>query len=106
MPSIQNLASFIMVRPLLCSWPTKGDAMRRFVLMLGWVLWAHEMAVVGDKLLDRGYTAIDSFETRQQCNTAMADYASLKLVQQGRVRVEFSCLPGTVNPKASKTAIG
>jgi hypothetical protein len=77
MPSIQNLASFIMVRPLLCSWPTKGDAMRRFVLMLGWVLWAHEMAVVGDKLLDRGYTAIDSFETRQQCNTAMADYASL-----------------------------
>ncbi len=95
-----------MVQPLLSSWLTKGDAMKRFVLTLGWILWAHEMAVVGDKLMDRGYTAIDSFETRQQCNTAMADYASLKLVRQGRVRVEFSCLPGTVNPKPPKTAIG
>ncbi len=95
-----------MVQPLLSSWPIKGDVVKRFVLTLGWVLWAHEMAVVGDKLMDRGYTAIDSFETRQQCHTAMADYAGLKLVRQGRVRVEFSCLPEKVNPKAAKTAIG
>ncbi len=80
--------------------------MKRFVLTLSWVLWAHEMAAVGDKLMDRGYTAIDSFETRQQCHTAMGDYASLKLVRQGRVRVEFSCLPEKVNPKPPKTAIG
>ena len=80
--------------------------MKRFVLTLGWVLWAHEMAVVGDKLMDRGYTAIDSFETRQQCHTAMTDYAGLKLVRQGRVRVEFSCLPEKVNPKVPKTVIG
>ncbi|HEY7652770.1 MAG TPA: hypothetical protein VIG07_08115 [Methylomirabilota bacterium] len=80
--------------------------MTRFVLTLGWVLWAHEMAVVGDKLMDRGYTAIDSFESRQQCHAAMADYAGLKLVRQGRVRVEFSCLPAKVNPKAAKTATG
>jgi len=103
---MENLACFLMVQPLLSSWPTKGDAMKRFVLMLGWVLWAHEMAVVGDKLMDRGYTAIDSFETRQQCHTAMTDYAALKLVRQGRVRVEFSCLPEKANPKAAKTAIG
>jgi len=80
--------------------------MKRYVLTLAWVLWAHEMAVVGDTLLDRGYTAIDSFETRQQCHTAMADYAGLRLARQGRVRVEFSCLPEKVNPKAPKTAIG
>jgi len=103
---MENLARFQMVQPLLSSWPTKGDVMKRFVLTLGWVLWAHEMAVVGDKLMDRGYTAIDSFETRRQCHAAMADYASLKLVRQGRVRVEFSCLPEKVNPKAAKTAIG
>ena len=80
--------------------------MKRFVLTLGWVLWAHEMAVVGDKLLDRGYTTIDSYETRQQCDSAMADYARLRLVRQGRVRIEFSCLPENVNPKAPRTAIG
>ena len=43
--------------------------MKRFVLTLAWVLWAHEMAV-GDRLVDRGYTAVDSFETRQQCHAA------------------------------------
>ena len=67
--------------------------MRRFVLTLGWVLWAHEMAMVGDKMVDRGYTAVDSFETRQQCHAALSDYASLKLVRQGKVKVEFTCLP-------------
>jgi hypothetical protein len=67
--------------------------MRRFVLMLAWVLWAHEMAVVGDKLMDRGYTAIDSFETRQKCHAALVDYAGLRLVRLGKVKVEFSCLP-------------
>jgi hypothetical protein len=67
--------------------------MRRFVLALGWVLWAHEMAMVGDKMVDRGYTAVDSFETRQQCHAALSDYASLKLVRQGKVKVEFTCLP-------------
>jgi len=36
---------------------------KRFVLTLAWVLWAHEMATVGDRLVDRGYTAVDSFET-------------------------------------------
>ena len=41
--------------------------MKRQVLMLAWVLWAHELAAVGEKLVDRGYTAIDSFDTRQQC---------------------------------------
>ena len=80
--------------------------MKRFVLTLGWVLWAHEMAVVGDRLVDRGYTVIDSFDTRQQCSAAMADYAGLRLVRQGRVRVEFSCLPEQVNPRARRTAIG
>ena len=67
--------------------------MRRSVLMLAWVLWAHEMAVVGDKLMDRGYTVIDSFETRQKCHVALADYAGLRLVRLGKVKVEFSCLP-------------
>ena len=60
--------------------------MRRSVLALGWVLWAHEMAAVGDKMVDRGYTAVDSFETRQQCHAALSDYSSLKLVRQGKVK--------------------
>jgi hypothetical protein len=80
--------------------------MKRYVLTLAWVLWAHEMAMVGDKLTDRGYTAIDSFETRQLCHAAMADYASLKLVRQGRVRVEFSCLPEKADPRVPRTAVG
>jgi len=67
--------------------------MRRFVLALAWVLWAHEMAAMGDKMVDRGYTAVDSFETRQQCHAALSDYASLKLVRQGKVKIEFTCLP-------------
>jgi hypothetical protein len=36
----------------------------------------------------------------------MTDYSRLRLVRQGRVRIEFSCLPENVNPKAPKTAIG
>jgi hypothetical protein len=80
--------------------------MRRYLLALAWVLWAHEMTMVGGKLLDRGYTAIDSFETRQQCHVAMADYAALRLVRQGQVRVNFSCLPEKTDPRTSRTAIG
>lgn len=80
--------------------------MKRYVLTLAWVLWAHEMAVVGDKLLDRGHTAIDTYDSRQKCDAAMADYSQLRLVRQGRVRIEFSCLPEHVDPKAPKTAIG
>jgi len=65
--------------------------MKRHVLMLAWVLWAHELAAVGEKLVDRGYTAIDSFDTRQQCHAAMTDYVGLKLVRQGKVKIEFTC---------------
>ena len=32
--------------------------MKRFVVTLAWVLWAHELAQVGDRLVDRGYTAV------------------------------------------------
>ena len=80
--------------------------MRRYLLTLAWVLWAHEMAMVGDKVVDRGYTAIDSFETRQLCHAAMADYAALRLVRQGPVRVDFSCLPEKTDPRASRTGTG
>jgi hypothetical protein len=80
--------------------------MKRYLLTLAWVLWAHEMAQVGDKVVDRGYTAIDSFETRQLCHAAMADYASLKLVRQGKVRVEFTCLPEKTDPRTARIAIG
>jgi hypothetical protein len=80
--------------------------MKRYLLTLAWVLWAHEMVMVGDQLVDRGYTAIDSFETRQLCHAAMADYAALKLVRQGRVRVDFSCLPEKTDPRRPRTAIG
>jgi hypothetical protein len=80
--------------------------MERYLLTLAWVLWAHEMVMVGDQLVDRGYTAIDSFETRQLCHAAMADYAALKLVRQGRVRVDFSCLPEKTDPRRPRTAIG
>jgi hypothetical protein len=82
--------------------------MKRYVLTLAlaWILWAHETAQVGDQLIDRGYTAIDSFETRQLCHAAMADYVALKLVRLGKVRVEFSCLPEQTNPKAPRTAVG
>ena len=80
--------------------------MKRYVLTLAWVLWAHETALVGDKLTDRGYTPIDSFETRQLCHAAMADFASLRLIRQGRVRVEFSCLPETTDPRVPRTAVG
>jgi hypothetical protein len=80
--------------------------MRRFVLALAWVLWAHEMTAVGDKMVDRGYTAVDSFETRQQCHTALADYSSLRLVRQGKVKIEFTCLPEKTDPKPPRSAIG
>ena len=80
--------------------------MKRFVLTLAWVLWAHEVAQVGDRLVDRGYTAIDSFETRQLCHAAMADYVALKLVRQGNVRIDFNCLPEQMDPRTARTAIG
>ena len=80
--------------------------MQRYVLTLAWILWAHEMAVVGDKVVDRGYTAIDSFETRERCHAAMADYVQLKLVRLGRVKVEFSCAPDAPSMRPSKTVIG
>ena len=80
--------------------------MKRFVLTLAWVLWAHEMAQVGDRLVDRGYTAVDSFETRQQCHAALADYSALKLVRQGKVKVEFTCLPEKTEPRPPRTAVG
>lgn len=80
--------------------------MKRFGLALAWVLWAHEMAMVGDKMVDRGYTEVDSFETRQQCHVALSDYASLKLVRQGKVKVEFTCLPEKTDPKPPRSAIG
>ena len=80
--------------------------MKRFVVTLAWVLWAHELAQVGDRLVDRGYTAVDSFETRQQCHAALADYSALKLVRQGKVKVEFTCLPEKTEPRPPRTAIG
>jgi hypothetical protein len=80
--------------------------MKRFVLTLAWVLWAHEMTTVGDRLVDRGYTAVDSFETRQQCHAALADYSALKLVRQGKVKVEFTCLPEKTEPRPPRTAVG
>ncbi len=58
--------------------------MKRYALTLAWILWAHETAQVGDQLIDRGYTAIDSFETRQLCHAAMTDYAGLKGAAVGR----------------------
>lgn len=73
--------------------------MRRYLLTLAWVLWAHEMGMMGDKVVDRGYTAIDSFETRRLCHAAMADYAALRLVRQGAVRIDFSCLPEKTDPR-------
>jgi hypothetical protein len=102
-----------MVRPLLSLRATNDRGtlrmpMKRYVLTLAWILWAHETAQVGDRIIDRGYTAIDSFETRQLCHAAMADYAGLKLVRQGKVRVEFSCVPEPTNPKPnpSRSAVG
>lgn len=80
--------------------------MKRFVITLAWVLWAHELAQVGDRLVDRGYTAVDSFETRQQCHAALADYSALKLVRQGKVKVEFTCLPEKTEPRPPRTAVG
>jgi hypothetical protein len=80
--------------------------MKRYMLTLAWILWAHEIAQVGEQLVDRGYTAIDSFETRQLCHAAMTDYAGLKLVRQGKIRVDFSCLPEPTSPKQPRSAIG
>jgi hypothetical protein len=57
-------------------------------------------------MVDRGYTAVDSFETRQQCHAALSDFASLKLVRQGKVKLEFTCLPEKTDPKPSRSAIG
>jgi hypothetical protein len=79
--------------------------MKRYVLMLAWVLWAHELAAVGEKLVDRGYTAIDSFDTRQQCHAAMADYVGLKLVRQGKVKIEFTCTQESPSSR-TRTATG
>jgi hypothetical protein len=36
----------------------------------------------------------------------MADYSSLRLVRQGQVRVDFSCLPEKTDPLARPTVIG
>ena len=80
--------------------------MKRSVLTLAWILWAHETAQVGDQTVDRGYTAIDSFETRPLCHAAMADYAGLKLVRQGKIRVDFSCLPERTSPKPARSTVG
>ena len=80
--------------------------MKRYVLTLAWILWAHETVMVGDQVVDRGRTAIDSFESRQLCHAAMADYAGLKLARQGKVRIEFSCVPEKTGPKSSRTAVG
>jgi len=80
--------------------------MKRYVVTLAWILWAHETAVVDGKLVDRGRTPIDSFETRQLCHAAMADYAGLKLIRQGRVKIEFTCLPEKPTQKPSRTAVG
>ncbi|MGH7301191.1 MAG: hypothetical protein ACREK9_00470 [Candidatus Rokuibacteriota bacterium] len=78
----------------------------RYVVTLAWILWAHETTTVGGRLVDRGYTAIDSFETRRLCHAAMTDYAGLKLVRQGKVKIEFSCLPEKSNPRSRRTAVG
>jgi hypothetical protein len=98
-----------MVQPLLSLEGTKrqgDDPMKRYMLTLAWILWAHETAQVGEQIVDRGYTAIDSFETRQLCHAAMADYAGLKLVRQGKIRVDFSCLPEQTSPKPPRAAVG
>ena len=81
--------------------------MKRYMVILAWVLWAHETAQVGERIVDRGYTAIDSFETRHLCYAAMTDYAALKLVRQGKIRVDFSCLPEQTSPKKPpRSAVG
>ena len=98
-----------MVQPLLSLGGTNDRGtipMKRYVLTLAWILWAHETTQVGEQIIYRGYTAIDSFETRHLCHAAMTDYAGLKLVRQGRIRVEFSCLPERTNPKAPRPAVG
>ncbi|MEX2220618.1 MAG: hypothetical protein WEG40_02375 [Candidatus Rokuibacteriota bacterium] len=79
--------------------------MKRYVVTLAWILWAHETAQVGGRLVDRGYTAIDSFETRQLCHAAMTDFAGLKLVRQGKVKIDFTCLPEKTSPKPPRTAV-
>ena len=80
--------------------------MKRFVLSLAWVLWAHETTMVGERLVDRGYPAVDSFEPRRQCHAALADYSALKLVRQGKVKIEFTCLPEKTDPKRASAASG
>jgi hypothetical protein len=80
--------------------------LKHHVVTLAWILWAHETALVDGQLVDRGFTAIDSFETRQLCHAAMADYAGLRLVKQGKVRIEFSCLPEKTSPRPPRTAVG
>ena len=84
--------------------------MTRYVLTLTltWILWAHETAMVDGRLVDRGFTLIDSFESRQLCHAAMADYAGLRLVRQGKVRLDFSCLPERTapTPRPPRTVVG
>jgi hypothetical protein len=60
---------------------------------------------VGEKLVDRGYTAIDSFDTRQQCHAAMADYVGLRLVRQGKIKIEFTCTQESPSSR-TRTATG
>ena len=79
--------------------------MMRYVLTLAWILWAHELAMVDGQIVDRGYTVIDKFETRQLCHAAMADYAAIRLVGHGKVRLEFSCLPDKTSPKGPRSAV-
>jgi hypothetical protein len=36
----------------------------------------------------------------------MTDYAGLKLVRQGKIRVDFSCLPERTSPEPTRAAGG
>ena len=45
-------------------------------------------------------------ETRQQCHAALADYSALKLVRQGKVKVEFTCLPEKTEPRPPRPVVG
>jgi len=36
----------------------------------------------------------------------MTDYAGLKLVRQGKIRVDFSCVPEPTSPKPPRAAVG
>jgi hypothetical protein len=36
----------------------------------------------------------------------MTDYSGLKLVRQGKIRVDFSCVPEQTSPKQPRSALG